>query len=70
MFSLLFEVGSFFWGKNMDIEFVKLLCIAVLSALAFAYMCWKTRFYKETPASGCKKEKSVEAFEDWLQKNQ
>lgn len=68
MFRSLFEVGSFF-GGNMDIEFVKLLCIAVLAALAFAYMCWKTRFYKETPVHGSKKEKSVEAFENWLRKN-
>ena len=68
MFRLLFGVGPFL-GENMEVEFVKLLCIAVLAVLAFAYMCWKTKFHQEKPFIGNRKEKSIESFEAWLQDN-
>jgi hypothetical protein len=53
----------------MDIEIVKLLCIGGLAVLAFLYVCWSVCFGKDKSVTGYRKEKSVEAFENWLQEN-
>lgn len=53
----------------MEMEYIKLFCIGGLAILGFLYVCWCTYFGKDRSATGYRKEKSVEAFENWLQKN-
>jgi hypothetical protein len=58
-----------FGGIQMEMEYIKLFCIAGLAVLAFAYVCWKTKFHQEKPFVGYRKEKSMESFETWLQEH-